>query len=150
MNSKNLESAILKAVARVRPDKWLPCSLGDLRLRMKDFDSDAVNASMNSIMEAAAFLVDEGYVLLGKRVDGGRRLPFDLQKQFDEGALNTNTKSTRSLPEGRFAAFEDIANVFADCGILKTTRFIGDFRKEARSMRPTMGDDHLIRVGIHD
>ena len=64
--------------------------------------------------------------------------------------LNANTKATCSLPESRFAAFEDIANVFADCGILKTTRFIGDFRKEAGSMRTTMGDDHLIRVGIHD
>ena len=40
--------------------------------------------------------------------------------------------------------------MFADCGILKTTRFIGDFRKEAGSMRTTMGDDDLIRVGIHD
>ena len=88
MNPRNLESAILKAIARVRPDEWLPCSLGDLRLRMKDIDSDALNASMNSIVEAAVFLVQEGYVLLGKREDGGKRLPFDLQKQFDEGYIS--------------------------------------------------------------
>lgn len=55
---------------------------------MKDIDSDALNASMNSIVEAAVFLVNEGYVLLGKREDGGKRLPFDLQKQLDEGYIS--------------------------------------------------------------
>ena len=75
MKAQSLEWTILKAIARVRPDEWLPCSLGDLRLRMRDIEADALNASMNSIVEACIFLLENGYILLGKREAGGKRLP---------------------------------------------------------------------------
>ena len=51
-------------------------------------EPDAGNASVNSIAEAAISLNQEGHLLLGKREDGGRRLSFDLQKQFDEGYVS--------------------------------------------------------------
>jgi len=54
---------------------------------MRDIEADALNASMNSIVEACIFLVENGNILLGKR-EGGERLPFDLQKQSDEGYLS--------------------------------------------------------------
>jgi hypothetical protein len=88
MKARNLELAILTAVVRVRNDEWLPCSLGDLRNRLREVEPDAGNASVNSIAEAAISLNQEGHLLLGKREDGGRRLPFDLQKQFDEGYIS--------------------------------------------------------------
>jgi hypothetical protein len=88
MKARNLELAILTAVVRVRNDEWLPCSLGDLRNRLREVEADAGNASVNSIAEAAISLNQEGHLLLGKREDGGRRLPFDLQKQFDEGYIS--------------------------------------------------------------
>jgi hypothetical protein len=55
---------------------------------MRDIEADALNASMNSIVEACVFLLENGYILLGKREGGGKRLPFDLQKQSDEGYLS--------------------------------------------------------------
>ena len=88
MKAQNLEWTILKAIARARPDDWLPCSLGDLRVRMRDIEAEALNASMNSIVEACIFLLENGHILLGKREGGGKRLPFDLQKQSDEGYLS--------------------------------------------------------------
>lgn len=88
MNPRNLELAILKAIARVTSDDWLPCSIGDLRLRMREIESEAINASINNIAEAAVFLLEQGYILLGKREDGGKRLPFDLQRQSDEGYIS--------------------------------------------------------------
>jgi hypothetical protein len=88
MKAQSLELTILKAIARVGPDDWLPCSLGDLRVRMRDIEEDALNASMNSIVEACVFLLENGYILLGKREGGGKRLPFDLQKQSDDGYLS--------------------------------------------------------------
>ena len=88
MKARNLELAILTAVVRVRNDEWLPCSLGDLRNRLREVNPDAGNASINSIAEAAISLNQEGHLLLGKREDGVSRLPFDLQKQFDEGYIS--------------------------------------------------------------
>lgn len=55
---------------------------------MRDIEVDALNASMNSIVEACLFLLENGNILLGKREGGGKRLPFDLQKQSDEGYLS--------------------------------------------------------------
>ena len=80
---------MLKAIARVRSDDWLPCSLGDLRIRMRDIEADALNASMNSIVEACIFLLENKYIFLGKREGGAKRLPFDIQKQSDEGYLSS-------------------------------------------------------------
>jgi hypothetical protein len=88
MKTRDLELAILKAVALVRIDEWLPCSLGDLRNRLREVNLDAGNASFNGISEAAVSLAQEGYLQLGKREEGIRRLPFDLQKQFDEGFIS--------------------------------------------------------------
>jgi len=88
MKARNLELAILTAVARVRNDEWLPCSLGDLRNRLREVNPDVGNASINSISEAAISLNQEGHLLLGKREDGVRRQPFELQKQFDEGYIS--------------------------------------------------------------
>jgi len=83
MKARSLELAILTAVARVRNDEWLPCSFGDLRYRLREVDADAGNASDNSISEAAISLNQAGHLLLGKR-ESIRRLPFDLQRQFDQ------------------------------------------------------------------
>jgi hypothetical protein len=88
MKAQSLEWTILKVIARARPDDWLPCSFGDLRLRMRDIEPDALNASMNSIIETCIFLLENGHILLGKREGGGKRLPFDLQKQADERYLS--------------------------------------------------------------
>jgi pyrimidine deaminase RibD-like protein len=55
---------------------------------MREIDGDALNASISSIAEAAVFLLEQGYILLGKREDGGKRLRFDLQKQSDEGYIS--------------------------------------------------------------
>src|SRR5579862_9250132 len=88
MKAQSLERTILKAIAKVKPHDWLPCSNGDLRLRMRDIEAEALNASMNSIIEACIFLLGNEYILLGKREAGGKRLPFDLQKQSDEGYLS--------------------------------------------------------------
>jgi hypothetical protein len=44
MKAHNRELAILTAVARGRNDEWLPCSLGDLRNRLREVDRDAVDA----------------------------------------------------------------------------------------------------------
>ena len=88
MKARDLELAILKAVALVRNDDWLPCSFGDLRNRMREFDADAGNASVTSIAEAAISLNQVGHLLLGKRDDGGRRSAFDVQKQFDEAYIS--------------------------------------------------------------
>ena len=55
---------------------------------MRDIEEDALNASMNSIVEACIFLLENGHIFLGKREGGGKRLPFDLQKQSDEGYLS--------------------------------------------------------------
>lgn len=89
MKARDLERTILKAVALVRNDDWLPCSFGDLRNRMREFDADAGNASVTSIAEAAISLNQVGHLLLGKRDDGGRRSAFDVQKQFDEAYIST-------------------------------------------------------------
>src|ERR1700722_6956547 len=88
MKTSDLELAILKAVAVVRNDEWLSCSLGDLRNRLREVHLDAGNASFNGISDAAVSLAQEGYLQLGKREDGFRRVPFDLQKQFDEGFVS--------------------------------------------------------------
>lgn len=72
MRARNLEWAILKAVARVSNDEWLPCSLGDLRNRLREVDPEAGNVSLNSIAEASISLYQEGHLLLGK-VGGVRR-----------------------------------------------------------------------------
>src|SRR5216683_5353761 len=78
MKAQSLERTIVKAIARVKPDDWLPCSIGDLRLRMRDIEAEALNASMNSIIETCIFLLENGYILVGKKEGGGKRLPFDL------------------------------------------------------------------------
>jgi hypothetical protein len=78
MKVHSLELAILTAVARVRNDEWVPCSLGDRRNRLREVNPDAGNTSINSISEAAISLNQKGHLLLGKREDGVRRLPFDL------------------------------------------------------------------------
>ena len=84
MKAQSLEWTILKAIARVRPDDWLPCSLGDLRLRMRDIEADALNASMNSIVEACIFLLENGYIRIWSANNYGvdakvdrRRTPLD-------------------------------------------------------------------------
>ncbi len=89
MKARDLERTILKAVALVRNDDWLPCSFGDLRNRMRELDADAGNASVTSIAEAAISLNQVGHLLLSKRDDGGRRSAFDVQKKFDEAYIST-------------------------------------------------------------
>lgn len=87
MKVRNLELAILTAVARVRNDEWLPCSFGDLQNRLRDVDPDAGNESVHSIAEAAIFLNQDGHLLLSKREEGVGRRAFNLQKQFDDGYI---------------------------------------------------------------
>jgi pyrimidine deaminase RibD-like protein len=52
---------------------------------MREIDTDAANANINSIAEAIISLAQEGALLVGKREQGSKRLPFDFQKQLDEG-----------------------------------------------------------------
>ena len=56
---------------------------------MKEIDNDVANATINSIAEAILSLTQEGTLLLGKREHGGKRLPFDFQKQVDQGYVAT-------------------------------------------------------------
>ena len=88
MSPEALESAILNAVARATADDWLPCSVGELRNRMREIDSDAANATINSIAEAILSLAQDNTLLVGKREDGGKRLPFDFQRQLDQGYVS--------------------------------------------------------------
>jgi len=55
---------------------------------MREIDTDAANASINSIAEAIISLAQEGNLLLGKREPSGKRLSFDFQKQLDEGYID--------------------------------------------------------------
>jgi hypothetical protein len=89
MNPQQLEAAILNSIDRAGTDDWLPCSIRDLRYRMKEIDNDVANATINSIAEAILSLTQEGTLLLGKREHGGKRLPFDFQKQVDQGYVAT-------------------------------------------------------------
>jgi pyrimidine deaminase RibD-like protein len=88
MTAQKLELAILGAVGKVSVDEWVPCTVADLRNLMTQIDVEAANATINGIAEAVISLAQAGYLLAGKREDGGRRLPFDLQKQFDEGYIS--------------------------------------------------------------
>ena len=85
MSPDALASSILKSVARATPDDWLPCSVGDLRNRMREIDSDAANATINVIADAILSLVEDNALLVGKREDGGKRLAFDFQRRLDQG-----------------------------------------------------------------
>ena len=53
------------------------------------------------------------------------------------------------LLECSFSAFQNLANLFSDCRILKAATLLGEFRKIARPMRATSGNNHLIGVCIH-
>src|SRR5258708_25563199 len=55
---------------------------------MREIDTDAANVSINGIAEAVRSLAQEGHLLVGKREDGGKRLPLDFQKQLDEGYVS--------------------------------------------------------------
>lgn len=83
MNPRILEKTILNAVAKVKPDDWLACSVGDLRNRMGEIDANAANTTMNTIADAILFLAQDNALLVGKRQDGGKRLPLDVQRQLD-------------------------------------------------------------------
>jgi pyrimidine deaminase RibD-like protein len=88
MVPERLEVAILEAIARAKLDDWLPCSIGDLRNRLREIEPEAANASINSIAEAIISLAQEGALLVGKQEHGGKRLPFDFQKQLDSGYIS--------------------------------------------------------------
>src|SRR5689334_11460311 len=88
MNPETLESTILNAVARATMDDWLPCSIGDLRNRMREIDSNAANATIITIAEAILSLAQNNALLVGRRQDGGKQFSFDFQRQSDEGYLS--------------------------------------------------------------
>ncbi len=88
MSPEALESTILNAVARATTDDWLACSVGDLRNRIREIDSDAANATINGIADAILSLAQDNALLVGKREDGGRRLSFDFQRRPDQGYIS--------------------------------------------------------------
>lgn len=88
MSPETLETTILNAVARATADDWLACSVGDLRNRMSEIDSDAANATINGIADAILSLAQGSALLVGKREDGGKRLPFDFQRRSDQGYIS--------------------------------------------------------------
>lgn len=82
---KDLEVALLRAIANARSDEWLPLSIGGLRNRLRDVDSAAANESINKYIDVIASLGSENILLIRKREDGGRPVPFDFQRQNDDG-----------------------------------------------------------------
>ena len=54
---------------------------------MREIDTDAAQAPINTIAEAIIFLAQRGYLLAEKREHGGKRLPFNLHKQLDQGYI---------------------------------------------------------------
>lgn len=84
-NPRDLEVALLRAIANARSDEWLPLSIGGLRNRLRDVDSAAANETINRYIDAIASLGSENVLLIRKREDGGRPVPFDFQRQNDDG-----------------------------------------------------------------
>lgn len=82
---RDLEFALLKAIANAKSDEWLPLSIGVLRNRIRDVDSAAANETINRYIDAIASLGAENVLLIRKGEDGGRPVPFDSQKQNDDG-----------------------------------------------------------------
>jgi pyrimidine deaminase RibD-like protein len=122
MSPESLESTILNAVARATADDWLACSVGDLRNRIGEIDSDAANATINGIAEAILSLAHENALLVGKRENGGKRLSFDFQRRPDQGYISNffgrgsfeiklthegRRRISRGSPENRFDESED-------------------------------------------
>src|SRR2546427_3283021 len=87
-NPWDLEVALLRAIANARGDEWLPLSIGGLRNRIRDVDSAAANETINRYVDAIASLGMENVLLIRKREDGGRPVPFDFQRQNDDGYTN--------------------------------------------------------------
>lgn len=84
-HARDLEVALLRAIANARSDEWLPLSIGGLRNRLRDVDSAAANETINRYVDAIASLGSENVLLIRKRADGGRPVPFDFQRQNDDG-----------------------------------------------------------------
>ena len=84
-NPADLEITLLKAIANARSDDWLPLSIGGLRNRMREFDGAAADETINRFIDAIASLGVENVLLIRKRAEGGRPVPFDFQRQNDDG-----------------------------------------------------------------
>jgi hypothetical protein len=84
-NPKDTEVALIRAIAKARSDEWLPLSIGGLRNRLRDVDNAAANESINRYIDAISSLGLENVLLIRKREDGGRPVPFDFQRQNDDG-----------------------------------------------------------------
>ena len=69
---------------------------------------------------------------------------------FEMYILNPHPKALRALLKCSFPALQNLANFFSYFRILKATTLVGKFRKTARPMRTTLGNNHLIGVCIDD
>ena len=85
IKTERLEWALLRAVASASADDWVQLSLGELRNRLKEVDSDAATEKINTIADAFISLGGEQALLMRKHEGGGRPQPFDFQSQNDEG-----------------------------------------------------------------
>jgi hypothetical protein len=106
MASDKLEAALLRAIANANSDEWVELSFGELRNRLKDVDTNAANEKIHTIIAAITSLGAEQAFLIRKwEGGGGRPLPFDFQKQNDDGyTSNYFTRGTFGLKlthEGR-------------------------------------------------
>jgi diguanylate cyclase (GGDEF)-like protein len=84
MEPRQVEDCILRAVADVDPDQFVPfASMTDLRNRLAGIGKSAGTSSLTVLCEAIICLVDEG-LLLSRKYDGRAvPIPFDPQHQND-------------------------------------------------------------------
>jgi len=122
MKSDKLEMALLRAIARANSDEWVELSFGELRNRLKEVDADASTEKINIIVDAIASLGTENAFLIRKLEGGGRPLPFDFQKQNDEGY------TSNFFARGHFGlklTHEGRSRVTAASGEIDTTPGVG-------------------------
>jgi hypothetical protein len=64
--------------------------------------------------------------------------------------IERDPQAACALLERPLAPFEDIAHSLPDVRALKTARRIADRRQSTGRVRSSLGDYHLIRVGVHN
>ena len=78
----------------------------------------------------------------------------NVKKQHDTievyRSFHSDSRTPRTLFEGCFAAFENLAHLPPNVGIFQTTALIGYCRQGAGAMWAAFGDDDLVCVGIDD
>jgi hypothetical protein len=73
-----------------------------------------------------------------------------LGAQTRASALQCDPETPRAIPEGQFAAFEDVAHQGADRLFIEAARLVADRRQPTGTRRTHFRDDDLVRVRVDD